>query len=388
MIVLKSKIVFSIFLSSIFIASAHSNVYANDDNEIGFISIKEKASTSKEGTKLAKQNEQNIEEQSPPMNDNILSVDAQRDEATEKAIQEAMRRGDYNEMQRLILEGASRNGGSFTPSNDMNSQSSAETSNSIDDVLRNIGFLNLALNGKTQPDAPTQTPSQEAEKVLSKLRIIASNQQEKKFNECLLEMKALSKEYPESAIFRKWLGIYYNANGLNQESNDEFGNLLYMFPLDKTLWDDVAIQYYFADNYRKLKDFKNAELTIRNVLEKIDSETQAEKTNVKTYHNMFLKRPDLVKFLFKYQQLLLEEEETKTIDKEKLDELWALIPKEDYKILDNYYGFNLSNLEYIYGRFYNRKDILRNYVEHEGKTTDKETSQKVMEAKTIISNKY
>ena len=144
---MKSKIVFSILLSSIFIASAHSNVYANDDNEIGFISIKEKASTSKEGTKLAKQNEQNIEEQSPPMNDNILSVDAQRDEATEKAIQEAMRRGDYNEMQRLILEGASRNGGSFTPSNDMNSQSSAETSNSIDDVLRNIGFLNLALNG-------------------------------------------------------------------------------------------------------------------------------------------------------------------------------------------------------------------------------------------------
>lgn len=385
---MKSKIVFSILLSSIFMASAHSNVYANDDNEIGFISIREKASTSKEGTKLAKQNEQNIEEQSPPMNDNIPSVDAQRDEATEKAIQEAMRRGDYNEMQRLILEGASRNGGSFTPPNDMNSQSSAETSNSIDDVLRNIGFLNLALNGKTQSDAPAQTPSKEAEKVLSKLRIIASNQQEKKFGECLSEMKALSEEYPESAIFRKWLGIYYNANGLNQESNDEFGNLLYMFPLDKTLWDDVAIQYYFADNYRKLKDFKNAELTIRNVLEKIDSETQAEKTNVKTYHNMFLKRPDLVKFLFKYQQLLLEEEETKTIDKEKLDEVWALIPKEDYKILDNYYGFNLSNLEYIYGRFYNRKDILRNYVEHEGKTTDKETSQKVMEAKTIISNKY
>ena len=369
-------------------ASAHSNVYANNDNEIGFISIKEKASPSKESTKLAKPNEQNIEEQSPPMNDNIPPVDAQRDEATEKAIQEAMRRGDYNEMQRLILEGASRNSGSFTPPNDMNSQSSAETSNSIDDVLRNIGFLNLALNGKKQPDVPTQTPSQEAEKVLSKLRIIASNQQEKKFNECLLEMKALSEEYPESAIFRKWLGIYYNANGLNQESNDEFGNLLYMFPLDKTLWDDVAIQYYFADNYRKLKDFKNAELTIHNVLEKIDSETQAEKTNVKTYHNMFLKRPDLVKFLFKYQQLLLEEEETKTIDKEKLDEVWALIPKEDYKLLDNYYGFNLSNLEYIYGRFYNRKDILRNYVEHEGKTTDKETSQKVMEAKTIISNKY
>lgn len=369
-------------------AGAHSNVYANNDNEIGFISIKEKASPSKEATKLAKPNEQNMEEQTPSMNNTIPPVDIQRDEATEKAIQEAMRRGDYNEMQRLILEGVSRNGGALTPSNDMDSQPSTETSNSIDDVLRNIGFLNLALNGKTKSDAPTQTPSQEAEKVLSKLRIIASNQQEKKFNECLSEMKALSEEYPESAIFRKWIGIYYNANGLNQESNDEFGNLLYMFPLDKTLWDDVAIQYYFADNYRKLKDFKNAELTIRNVLEKIDSETQAEKTNVKTYHNMFLKRPDLVKFLFKYQQLLLEEEETKTIDKEKLDEVWSLIPKEDYKLLDNYYGFNLSNLEYIYGRFYNRKDILRNYVEHEGKTTDKETSQKVMEAKTIISNKY
>ena len=407
------KFILPIVLGIIFTTNSYAfAAESTDESEIGFISIREDGRLgSTNGKKKRVQQTQSQQKNTQPSNQQLPPVlppgvtpemlagatvgfdnpNAAQDAETERKIQEAMQRGDYNEMQRLIMEGIPNQGSMMPPDIsgiDMSGQGFAQEPAPVQEALDNIGFLNLASRTKDPNKPKINKPSAEAEKILTKLRKIALNQKENKFDECLSEMKSLSEQYPESAIFRKWLGIYYNANGLYQESNDVFGHLLYMFPLDKNLWDDIAIQYYFADNYRKIGDFKNAEITINTVLDRVKNQEPVDKVAVTTFRNMLLKRPDLVQMLFNYQQLLLDETTTKTIDKDKLDKIWDSIPKDDYKFLNNYYGFNLSTLEFLYGRFYNRKDILRNYVEHEGKTTDKETSKKVMEAKTIIANKY
>ena len=402
------KFILPIMLGIIFTTNSYAfAAESTDESEIGFISIREDVRSGKQIPKTthSPQN-QNTQTSKPIDSKNSTKLPSgvtsesntgKQDVETARRIQYAMERGDYNEMQRLIME-SSLDQGSVGLSN-TTEQGSVGASNTpkqgfsqepvpVQEALNNIGFLNLASRAKDPNKPEINKPSAEAEKILLKLRKIATHQQENEFDECLSEMKSLSEQYPESAIFRKWLGIYYNANGLNQESNDEFGHLLYMFPLDKNLWDDVAIQYYFADNYRRLGDFKNAEITINTVLNKVKNKEIVDKVSVTTFRNMFLKRPDLVRMLFNYQLLLLDEAKTKSIDKEKLDKVWSSIPKDDYKLLNNYYGFNLSTLEFLYGRFYNRKDILKNYVEHEGKTTNKEISKQVMEAKTIIANKY
>jgi tetratricopeptide (TPR) repeat protein len=410
--VLRSRnIILPIALGLVFVSNSYT--YAaepTDESEIGFISIREDGRLgSTSGKKPSPQqnvststNSQTQTQQSMPnmqaqidaeMERHVAEKDA-RDAETERKIQEAMQRGDYNEMQRLMMEDFSKREENMLPpdmpqtSDTSNMQSRTQEPPAVQEALESVGFLNIASRTKDPNKPKINKPSQEAEKILSKLREISYNQQENKLDRCLSDMKLLVKQYPESAIFRKWLGIYYNANGMYQDSNDVFGHLLYMFPLDKNLWDDISIQYYFADNYRKLGDFNNAQITIDKILEKVKDQKTVDKVSVTTFRNMLLKRPDLVQMLFNYQNLLLEEATTKTVDKEKLDKIWDSIPKDDYKLLNNYYGFNLSTLEFLYGRFYNRKDILRNYVTHEGKTTDKETAKKVMEAKAIIADKY
>lgn len=405
------NIILPIALGLVFVSNSYT--YAaepTDESEIGFISIREDGRLgSTSGKKPSPQqnvststNSQTQTQQSMPnmqaqidaeMERHVAEKDA-RDAETERKIQEAMQRGDYNEMQRLMMEDFSKREENMLPpdmpqtSDTSNMQSRTQEPPAVQEALESVGFLNIASRTKDPNKPKINKPSQEAEKILSKLREISYNQQENKLDRCLSDMKLLVKQYPESAIFRKWLGIYYNANGMYQDSNDVFGHLLYMFPLDKNLWDDISIQYYFADNYRKLGDFNNAQITIDKILEKVKDQKTVDKVSVTTFRNMLLKRPDLVQMLFNYQNLLLEEATTKTVDKEKLDKIWDSIPKDDYKLLNNYYGFNLSTLEFLYGRFYNRKDILRNYVTHEGKTTDKETAKKVMEAKAIIADKY
>lgn len=405
------NIILPIALGLVFVSNSYT--YAaepTDESEIGFISIREDGRLgSTSGKKSSSQQNvsttTNSQIQTQPSMPNMQSqIDAgmerhvaekdAHDAETERKIQEAMQRGDYNEMQRLMMEDFSKREENMLPP-DMpqipdtsNMQGRTQEPPAVQEALESVGFLNIASRTKDPNKTKINKPSQEAEKILSKLREISYNQQENKLDRCLSDMKLLVKQYPESAIFRKWLGIYYNANGMYQDSNDVFGHLLYMFPLDKNLWDDISIQYYFADNYRKLGDFNNAQITIDKMLEKVKDQKPVDKVSVTTFRNMLLKRPDLVQMLFNYQNLLLEEATTKTVDKKKLDKIWDSIPKDDYKLLNNYYGFNLSTLEFLYGRFYNRKDILRNYVAHEGKTTDKETAKKVMEAKIIIADKY
>ena len=402
------NIILPIALGFIFVSNSYT--YAaepTDESEIGFISIREDGRLGSTGGKKPRP-QQNVStstnsqiQTQPSMPNMQAQIDTEmerriaekdaRDAETERKIQEAMQRGDYNEMQRLMMEDFSKRGENMLPPDmpqipDMsNMQGRTQEPPAVQEALESVGFLNITSRTKDLNKPKINKPSQEAEKILSKLREISYNQQENKLDRCLSDMKLLVEQYPESAIFRKWLGIYYNANGLYQDSNDVFGHLLYMFPLDKNLWDDISIQYYFADNYRKLGDFNNAQITIDKVLEKVKDQKPVDKVFVTTFRNMLLKRPDLVQMLFNYQNLLLEEATTKTVNKEKI---WDSIPKDDYKLLNNYYGFNLSTLEFLYGRFYNRKDILRNYVAHEGKTTDKETAKKVMEAKTIIADKY
>ena len=243
-----------------------------------------------------------------------------------------------------------------------------------DEDQYNIGQIKLIKKNvyKVLIENNRKNPSEEALKILNILDKIVSFQNKGDFASALENMKILAQNYQEFPTFQKWVGIYQNELHEYSNSLETFNQTRNLFPFNQSGYD-MDVRYYEIDNLIHLKRYKEAQVKIKQYEENIDNEN---------------KNKELLLFLSNYQKFLIETKETGIINKEKLDTLWSKIPKDKERNLNAEKGVNLDELGYIYGKFYNRKDVLKKYVERNEKFRDDETIQNVISAKETIFSKY
>lgn len=247
--------------------------------------------------------------------------------------------------------------------------------------LQEVGNFKIKAEPSLQVK-PKKITTQEEIKILEKLDKIISYQNKKKYEEALEEMKTLAREYPENGVFYKWVAIYENSLRNYEESSSVIEQLRMMFPLSSnTVDNDFMIRYYEIDNARNT----NKKEVAQKLIDQLKTDNQVKNSNKIIYD---IKEKDLTNFLCQYQNFLLNNKNYKDVDRKELTNLWKQIPKRHQRTLDDFYGYNIDDLTYIYGRAFNRKDLLKEYVEHEKENKDTIIIQQVKDAKKILYSKY
>ena len=203
----------------------------------------------------------------------------------------------------------------------------------------------------------------------------------KQYNMAIWNLKLLTSQHPEFTTLQKWIGVYQNLNGEYIESESTFEALKLGFPLsDSIIQKDNMIRYYELDNM-----CHNMYMTKEAKLAKVkEFEDYIEK--LETGHVLEgIPESEILDMLCEYQRFLINYESEKFIDHEKLDALWNFVPKEKKNHLDDFYGYNIDELTFIYAKHYNRKDLLKTYVTREKTSTNKTVQEHVREAKQILA---
>ena len=247
--------------------------------------------------------------------------------------------------------------------------------------LSEVGNIKIASEPNLQIK-PKKITTQEAMAINKELNSIVSLQNSKNFSEAKERMTKLVEMYPENGVFYKWTAIYQNMLRDYNNSSSTIEQLRMMFPLSSgTVEKDFMLRYYEIDNTRNTNTKAITQQMIAELL----------KDNAKRNSNKYIsdiKEKDLTKILCQYQTFLLNNPDYKDVDKEELSSLWKKIPKNKQKTLDDFYGYNLDDLTYIYGMAFNRKDLLKEYVEHEKENKDTIIRQQIKNAKKVLFRKY
>ena len=247
--------------------------------------------------------------------------------------------------------------------------------------LQEVGNFKIKAEPSLQVK-PKKITTQEEIKILEKLDKIISYQNKKKYKEALEEMKTLVSEYPENGVFYKWVAIYENSLRNYEESSSVIEQLRMMFPLSSNAVDkDFMIRYYEIDNARNT----NKKEVAQKLIDQLKADNKVKNSDKIIYD---IKEKDLTNFLCQYQTFLLNNKNYKDVDRKELTNLWKQIPKRHQRTLDDFYGYNIDDLTYIYGRAFNRKDLLKEYVEHEKENKNTVIIQQVKDAKKILYSKY
>ena len=261
----------------------------------------------------------------------------------------------------------------------------------------------------------SSTPSETAKQIQERLETISEMTGRNDFKTALAEMKKLSLEYPEFLLFRKWIAVYQNRLGQFKESLDTIHSIHYDYPFSPIYRDiypsgkekkDVDLQktelmllYYEIDDYRRLKQYKEFESSMENfqtlissiqmenkkILEEVDDKGNTESIEKKV---RTILPTDLYEILYDYQSLMKGYDKTKEIKQNDLYALWKKIPKDKTYQLNKFYGYNLDDLGYLFGKRFNRKDVLTRYVKNENWSDEKDTIKKVQDAKSILFQSY
>lgn len=250
-------------------------------------------------------------------------------------------------------------------------------------VIKNdpVNIINIYQGGTIVKEKPEQW-SEEAKKVYSELQKIDTNQKNMNFYIALEQVNELLKEYPDNSILMKWKGIYENRNLLYEQSNDTFDNLLKTFPEDKTLHNGLDIKFFQADNFYHQKEYNKAKDIVASALAKKFNVTTNPQKN--TFASLQENNGEVFRTAFLFLDLMIDKDITGNINEVKMNEVWQRFSPNQYPHLANYYAMDLSDLLYEYGMFYNRKDVLKIYVDRKEKASDKETIKKVQLAKYKI----
>lgn len=252
-----------------------------------------------------------------------------------------------------------------------------------DPVIKNdpINIINIYQEGTIVKEKPEQW-SEEAKKLHFQLQKINNNQKNLEFDIALEQINELLKQYPDNSILIKWKGIYENRSLLYEQSNDTFDSLLKTFPEDKTLHDGLDIKFFQADNFYRQKEYNKAKRIVEDVLSKEFNMTINPQKQ--TFASLQENNGEVFKTAFMFLDLMINKDVTGDIDENKMNDVWNRFVPEQYPHLVNYYAMDLSDLLYEYGMFYNRKDVLKIYVDRKEKASDKETVKKVQLAKYKI----
>ena len=247
--------------------------------------------------------------------------------------------------------------------------------------LQEVGNFKIKAEPSLQVK-PKKITTEEEIKIIDELNKIINCQNKKEYEEALEKMQSLVAQYPENGVFYKWVAIYQNALRDYNESASTIEQLRMMFPLSSNVIEkDFMIRYYEIDNARNT----NTKIITQNMINRLKEDNENKNSDKFIYD---IKEKDLTDFLCQYQTFLLNNKNYKDVDRKELVDLWEKIPKKHQKSLDDFYGYNIDDLTYIYGRAFNRKDLLKEYVEHEKENKDKIIIQQVKDAKKILYRKY
>ena len=224
--------------------------------------------------------------------------------------------------------------------------------------------------------------SASAQKIMSELQPVEEAHKKGDWATALAGMRALYTNHPDLPFFGKWVAIYQNRTHNYKESLATMAQLREAWPLDKEIQNSFVSDYYMLDNVRRLGDQKTADRLLALMKDKMQK-TKANSMIDGTLDSV-MKDEKTVNTLLSYQELMLSMDATGEVSKPKLDKLWESIPKGQQKSLDRYYGFDLSDLEYVYGMTYARKDVLSAYVQQHQYDYDAGTILRIRNAKKII----
>lgn len=225
------------------------------------------------------------------------------------------------------------------------------------------------------------------QKIISELESISTAQNKKDYKTALQKVVNLKNHFPEIFYFQKWEAIYQNKLKEYNTSEEVFNNLLLNYPFEQDkINNDLIIKYYRIDNHIQLGEYDLAEKELKTYTSLINSIDDNDTSMVYD-----IKVKDLYTILVKYQNFILNNYSHKEedINQDELDDIWNTIPVKYQKYLDNFYGYDLSELEYLYGKHYNRKDILKAYVQQEETNAiDSSDIKKIKDAKSILFREY
>ena len=226
---------------------------------------------------------------------------------------------------------------------------------------------------------PKDTPEMSA--IKETLTNVVELANAKQYNMAIWNLKLLASQHPEFTTLQKWIGVYQNLNGEYIESESTFETLKLGFPLSNNIIQkDNMIRYYELDNMRH-NMYMTKEAKLAKVKEFEDYIDQLENGHVLEG----IPESEILDMLCEYQRFLINYESEKFIDHEKLDALWNFVPKEKKDHLDDFYGYNIDELTFIYAKHYNRKDLLKTYVTREKTSTNKAVQEHVRESKQILA---
>lgn len=248
-----------------------------------------------------------------------------------------------------------------------------------------LGILKLSPTQiqKIQKETMDEGASDAAQKILSELQSVEEAHRKSDWATAEKIMRVIYTRHPDLPVFGKWVAIYQNRNREYKDSLATIASLREAFPLDKNIQNSFLFDYYILDNVRGMKDYRTADTILQTMKEKVGVMKNEKTTNNGTI-SMIMKNKELMQTLLVYQELMLYKDATGEIKKDSLDKLWNMIPKNKQRTLDHYAGFDLSELGYIYGITYARKDVLTAYVRQKEYSYDGETINKIRTAKKVI----
>ena len=249
-----------------------------------------------------------------------------------------------------------------------------------------VGNMNVAqfvLGEQKKHKAPD---TKEIIELKQKLVSVVDMANSKQYHTASLAMRQLVNEHPELITLPKWAGVYANLAGEYDSSREILNKLKLQFPLSESkINKDFMIRYYEIDNLRNLEGVNQEEIINQINQTRLDLKN-TDQTELKNFSG--LPEEMLIEFLLDYQQFLVLSQNGENIESTKLDALWAKLSPNVKNNLDDFYGYDIDNLTYLYATHYNRKDLLEVYIKHNEKASNQDTIKKVKRAKSILAQKY
>ena len=205
----------------------------------------------------------------------------------------------------------------------------------------------------------------------------------KRYDQAVIIMDELIRQHPETLTLYKWAAVYANLAGNYDDSNYRFDDMRLRFPLSNDRIDaDLMIRYYEIDNSRH-----SPYLSKGNLLQKIEQEKQyLQNIPDAQYKNLNgVSEKDIMLFLMDYQRFLLISDDGANIESSDIDFLWSRLAVKKQTSLDDFYGFDIDQLTFLYAKHYNRKDLMEVYLAHNAETTNQNIIKQIKTVKSLLA---
>ena len=205
----------------------------------------------------------------------------------------------------------------------------------------------------------------------------------KRYNQAVLVMDELIRQHPETLTLYKWAAVYANLAGNYDDSKYRFDDMRLRFPLSKDRIDeDLMIRYYEIDNARHSPYSDKGTLLQKIELEK-ESLQKIPDTQFKNLNGVSEK--DIMSFLMDYQKFLIVSGDGSDIESSDIDSLWSRLAVKKQSSLDDFYGFDIDQLTYLYAKYYNRKDLMEVYLIHNAEAENENIIKQVKTIKSLLA---